>query len=555
MRLRKTIKQFSNAIIISVLLGGLLLPLGMSQKAKASLNQGLKHSKNSLRIKFTDGTSVDSAQVSSILSAYGSDKASKLFNKKDNSSNQNALETNLKNYYTIHFKQDVDMDKLVSELKNVPGVETAYPVAKPAPSPSTPDYSSLQNYLTAAPTGINSNYAKSFPGGDGSNAKIVDIEYSWNTNHEDLSKAKTALVPHGTPIDPFYDNSHGTAVLGEMIADSNGLGVTGAANGASLNLVNAYSNEYGYDLVGALSTAASLTNPGDVIMLEQQTWGPTPETYDFVPVEWVPEVYDAIKALTSNGRIVVEPAGNGKQNLNNTTYYGSSFPMGKPDSGAIIVGAGLNCASDGTLVRSRASFSTYGSRVNLQGPGNCVYSTGYGDLFSTGVNDRYTQSFSGTSSATPVVASAAAALSSAYEQLNGVAPSPIQLRTILMQNGTPQKTSGAAGNIGPLPDLSKALAKIDITAPSVPTNVSATPTIVNNKKVLQVSWTPSNDNVKVYSYRIYRNNKLIATIVGSNQSTYNNTSVSTGHTYTYQVSAVDASGNVSALSAPFTIRL
>jgi hypothetical protein len=44
--------------------------------------------------------------------------------------------------------------------------------------------------------------------------------------------------------------------------------------------------------------------------------------------------------------------------------YGKRFPMGKKDSGAIIVGAGEGCAGS-TNLRSRLSFSNYGKRVNV----------------------------------------------------------------------------------------------------------------------------------------------------------------------------------------------
>ena len=39
-------------------------------------------------------------------------------------------------------------------------------------------------------SGVDANYAKSIPGGKGENIRITDIEYSWNTSHEDLSKAR-----------------------------------------------------------------------------------------------------------------------------------------------------------------------------------------------------------------------------------------------------------------------------------------------------------------------------------------------------------------------------
>jgi serine protease len=547
------LKQFF-AIFVSVIVFTSLftfLPLTGGSKA-AAFNHAKKYHQNSLRVKVTDSTAIDKKELKDALNGAGKvNKIGKLFTKSANSKVQNDLETALNGYFTVKYDQDVDMEQLVAKLKSVPGVETAYPEAKPAPNP-TVNYTSLQNYLKpAGQNGINANYAKNFPGGTGNKVKIIDIEYSWNTSHEDLDKAGAALIPRGTPLDPFNNTNHGTAVLGEMIATKDSMGVTGAAYGASLGLVNAYSPEYGWDIVGALSTASNNTQPGDVILIEQQMWGPSPDDYDFVPVEWLPEIYDAIKVLTDNGRTVIEPAGNGNQNLDDVNYFGTSFPMGKADSGAIIVGAGENCTSNGFL-RSRLSFSTYGSRVNLQGPGSCVVTAGYGDLSSADANAFYTSYFSGTSSASPVVAAAAASMSSAYKQLNGNAVlSPLQIRNFLEQTGTKQNlTSGTlTGNIGELPNLAKALLKTDTTAPTTPLNLTHS---LNSLNQPVLNWQKSTDNNKVSSYKIYRNGKAYKS---SGKLTFTDTNVVAGTTYTYKIAAIDPSGNLSGFSNTITVTI
>ena len=124
-------------------------------------------------------------------------------------------------------------------------------------------------------------------------------------------------------------------------------------------------------------------------------------------------------SATSQGIIVVEAAGNGGENLDGLEY-GSPFPAGRPDSGAIIVGAGA-APGCGTARRpARAVVSTYGTRVDVQGWGECVTTTGYGQLQSgADENVFYTSQFNGTSSASAIVAAAAAALSSAREQSTG----------------------------------------------------------------------------------------------------------------------------------------
>lgn len=358
-------------------------------------------------------------------------------------------------WYRLTLDSEATALALVAELRSLRAlIDEAYLAPAPAPPPSDL-YTSLQGYVNAAPDGIGARLV-SAAGATGSQVEVVDIEYSWNQSHEDLSKAVDALVANGTPIDPFSSTSHGTAVLGELVADDNSFGVTGIVPDADLTLVNADNSERGYDLANSINVARTATAPGDVILIEQQAYGPGGGGY--VPVEWVGGFYDAIKLATADGRIVVEAAGNGAQNLDNAQLFGKRFPSGKRDSGAIIVGAGAapGCS---TSPRSRLSFSTYGERVDLQGWGQCVTTTGYGDLFSGDVNSLYTSTFNGTSSASPIVAGAAAALSSALETKGGRPAKPADVRRILEATGTPQ---AGTGNIGPLPDLVAAFARAHV---------------------------------------------------------------------------------------------
>jgi serine protease len=436
-------------------------------------------------------------RLDALLLRHGPIKAiSKLYRATGRHQIDSTLGAALNDYYVVRFAHDVDMQELVADLDASGLVASAYPEALPPPPPTTPSFTSLQTYRTAAPVGTNSAYAVTVPGGTGSNVKLVDIEYSWNLDHEDLANAHGKLVRNGTPADPFTDDNHGTAVVGEIDATNNSIGVTGAAYGVSLALVNVDNTERGYDVVGALTTAASITQPGDVIQIEQQAAGPN--SGNFVPVEWTPEIYDAIRSLTSSGRIVVEPAGNGNENLDNSAVYGATFPKGKPDSGAIIVGAGERCGT-GSPNLSRVGFSDYGARVNLQGDGDCVATTGYGDLYAAaGRNAWYTKTFNGTSSATPMVSTAAASVSSVYKARNGDAVlSPTQIRSILIQSSTPQNMSAGAlsGHIGPYPDLQQALQVVS----NAPTGVVAT---AHNASA-SVTWTaPASSGSPITGYSV-----------------------------------------------------
>ncbi|WP_165003751.1 MULTISPECIES: glycosyl hydrolase family 18 protein [unclassified Enterococcus] len=87
----------------------------------------------------------------------------------------------------------------------------------------------------------------------------------------------------------------------------------------------------------------------------------------------------------------------------------------------------------------------------------------------------------------------------------------------------------------------------DKEAPSVPTNLQAT--LVEGTKVT-VNWTRSTDNVQVAGYYVYRNGQRVGQ---TTSNTFTDTNLNTNTRYTYTVEAFDASGNVSAASAPLVV--
>jgi hypothetical protein len=83
----------------------------------------------------------------------------------------------------------------------------------------------------------------------------------------------------------------------------------------------------------------------------------------------------------------------------------------------------------------------------------------------------------------------------------------------------------------------------DVTPPSTPTNLSAS--AVSSSQI-DLSWTASTDNVGVAGYTVFRDGMEIAT---SAINSYKNTGLAASTTYKYAVSAYDAAGDNSALSA------
>jgi chitodextrinase len=83
----------------------------------------------------------------------------------------------------------------------------------------------------------------------------------------------------------------------------------------------------------------------------------------------------------------------------------------------------------------------------------------------------------------------------------------------------------------------------DTTAPSVPANLNSTGQTTTS---IALSWSSSTDDVAVTGYKVYRNGTQIATTAST---TYTNTGLTPGTSYSYTVAAYDASGNTSAQSS------
>jgi hypothetical protein len=215
-----------------------------------------------------------------------------------------------------------------------------------------------------------------------------------------------------------------------------------------------------YYLEEALISTLNQLDEGDVVLIEQQTWAfeGTPDE-GYAPVEWYEPFYDAIQLISGNGLIVVEAAGNGNKNLDDPLFGMDNFghyPFLEENwSEAIMVGAGAVGIDD--LPRSRLWFSNYGSRIDLQGNGEGVVTTGYGSAFaSEGVNRSYSNNFGGTSGASPIVVGAVTLLQSLYKTYTGNILQKDEIKNLLINTGKPQVEGfnfPISEKIGPLPNI------------------------------------------------------------------------------------------------------
>ncbi|QNJ57749.1 minor tail protein [Gordonia phage Love] len=85
----------------------------------------------------------------------------------------------------------------------------------------------------------------------------------------------------------------------------------------------------------------------------------------------------------------------------------------------------------------------------------------------------------------------------------------------------------------------------DVTAPTVPTGLTATPAVGQ----IALSWTASTDDVGVVGYRVYRDDTLIASPSGTS---FTDTGRSATTSHSYQAAAVDAADNISARTTAVT---
>ena len=108
----------------------------------------------------------------------------------------------------------------------------------------------------------------------------------------------------------------------------------------------------------------------------------------------------------------------------------------------------------------------------------------------------------------------------------------------------------AAGNYSsPSPTISVAVS-YDTTPPTAPLNLIASNP---SPSQIQLSWGASTDNVGVSQYAIYRNSSYLVSVSSGACCNYTDSSVTSGGTYTYYVTAYDARGNISSPSNTVTI--
>ncbi|MCU5407842.1 putative mucin/carbohydrate-binding domain-containing protein [Bacillus cereus] len=376
--------------------------------------------------------------------------------------NQSA--NNLLNYYIVQAPNNIEIELLLKKFETSPLVEETYIQEKQILTPPEIQLQDLsvnpyddprfknQGYLEAAPKGINASHAWSIKGGDGKGTTFVDMEYGWLLNHEDLVNKNIKLMS-GQNISQH--RAHGTSVLGIVSSEDNQIGNIGIAPKANVKVISQIRDNGIYNTADAILSAVHNLQSGDVLLLEAQA------SYDgygdkYLPVEVHPDIFDAIRVGADKGIIIIEAGANGSNDLDNFKDRNGKKILNRnspdfKDSGAIMVGAGSS-----TVPHKRLWFSNYGSRLDVYGWGENVDTTSANPNQNT--TNLYTSTFSGTSSASPIIAGAATSIQGIAKEHRGSPYTPAELRNILSNPNTGTQSQDPWNDrIGVLPDLKSIL--------------------------------------------------------------------------------------------------
>lgn len=303
------------------------------------------------------------------------------------------------------------------------------------------------NYLGPSPAGIDALHAHNVPGGDGTGQSLVDLELGWVLNH-------AALAPHAIPPPLTGENDpgsagHGTSALAVACGRDTAQPFHGIAfNVQSVRLISAKPTRG----AAAVSVAAdgimdaldkAVFAFGDVLLIEI--------TDGFHPLEFTDLCYQAIRAATATGVVVVEAAGNGAMDLDNQVDVNGDlvFTRAVRDSLAIVV-----ASSTSAMPYAARASSNFGSRIDCFAWGDSIFT-------ATSTNPAVMNSYSppcfeDTSGAAAIIAGAALSVQGMAQALAGARLAPEQLRDILADATNGTTAAGARGNaLGVMPDLQK----------------------------------------------------------------------------------------------------
>lgn len=270
----------------------------------------------------------------------------------------------------------------------------------------------------ALPTGVNRVDAEQNPNkGNGMNIAVVDTGI--DLTHQDLLvRAGKNCTGRGAPKD---GNGHGTHVAGTAAAKNNTIGVVGVAPGATVWAVKVLNNNGSGFLSWVICGVDWVAANAATIHVANMSLGLNGHS-------------DTLQAAVSNavaaGVTFTVASGNSATDAN--CCDPASYPkvitvsaIADSDGQPGGLGQATTYGADDTF----ASFSNFGSPVDLTAPGVSIYSTYKNGGYAT---------MSGTSMASPHAAGAAALYIRTRLLLTSVRPTAADVRAALISAGWPQ---------------------------------------------------------------------------------------------------------------------
>lgn len=268
---------------------------------------------------------------------------------------------------------------------------------------------SINSHLLSAtavqvlPTGVNRVDAE-LNANKGAGVGVAVIDTGIQLSHPDLLgnvvSGKNCVKPWSTPND---DNGHGTHVAGTIAAVDNGQGVVGVASSARLiavKVLNRNGSGTWSNIICGLDWVANNAATYNIKVVNMSLGG-TGTSDNNCGLTNFDALHQAICRVRDAGITIAVAAGNSGIDASGfvpAAYNDSVITVSAlADSDGFSGGTGANTSygADDTF----ASFSNYGSVVDIAAPGVNIYSTWNGSTY---------KSISGTSMAAPHVAAAAA---------------------------------------------------------------------------------------------------------------------------------------------------
>jgi hypothetical protein len=281
--------------------------------------------------------------------------------------------------------------------------------------------------------------------GQSSPVRVALLDDGVDTTHPDLKNR--LLLPAGVKLDvaqndtdPAHANTlgHGSLVAGVLGAEArNGEGIVGANWGALVVPIKIFGDDDSSStawVIEGINLARSAAVDAQIINLSLCLVDDA--SPQFCSAQTDAALESVLQAARAEGRIVVASAGN--DGLGQVAYPAAS-------AAAIAVGAVQTN-------KARASFSNYGTALDLVAPGVALFTTN--PAHRQAGSGRYIQA-QGTSFSAPLVSGAVALYLSRYKALKGQWPSPERVYVCLTL------TADDLGPSGPDEQFGSGLVRVD----------------------------------------------------------------------------------------------